>query len=259
MSTIGICQLTLIPVRGEASERSEMVTQLLFGETVDVLENSGSWSFIHTHFDNYKGWVTSKMLTKLSENEYDIYISSTKVYLKEVICRISAADPAFGMYLAGGSTLYEKDNQLITGHRTLVLDHNTKLYRLGDVVDIVETAYKFLNVPYLWGGRSALGIDCSGFTQIVFKMNGLVLPRDAYQQAEMGKTIHSVEHTKPGDLAFFENDKGRITHTGIVLENNEIIHASGKVRIDKLDQQGIFNVDFQEYSHKLSNIKRILD
>jgi Cell wall-associated hydrolases (invasion-associated proteins) len=259
MLTHGICHLTLIPVREEASERSEMVTQLLFGETVDVLESSGSWSFIRTHFDDYKGWVTSKMLTKLTEDEYNTFKSSTEVYIKEAVCSVSAEDPQSARYLAGGSTLYEKDNQIIAGSNILTLDPKTTLHRIGDVVDIVETAYKFLNSPYLWGGRSAFGIDCSGFTQIVFKMNGLTLPRDAYQQTDMGKVIDYVKHTQPGDLAFFENEKGRITHTGIVLENNEIIHASGKVRIDKLDQQGILNVDAQEYSHKLSNIRRILD
>lgn len=259
MVTFGICHLTLIPIRKEAAERSEMVSQLLFGETVEVQKTKGSWSFIRTHFDDYSGWITTKMLTPLSEEQLKKYQSDQKVYLKEAACRVLVNEISLPVtYLAGGSTLLERDNQLILGDHVLGLDHNAVLHRQGDKVDIVGTALKFLNSPYLWGGRTAFGIDCSGFTQVVFKMNGLVLPRDAHQQAALGKIVHAVNEAHPGDLAFFENDKGRITHTGIILENSGIIHSSGKVHIDRIDEQGIFNVERQEYSHKLTRIKRFL-
>jgi hypothetical protein len=234
-----------------------MVSQLLFGETFEIMGTKGSWSYIRSHFDDYEGWITTKMIAPLREDELNEYKSAKKVYVKEPVWRIMEMEahlPVF--YLAGGSTLLEQDGQLIFGSSTLGLDSNAALHRQEDKADIIGTALKFLNTPYLWGGRTVFGIDCSGYTQIVYKMNGMVLPRDASQQAELGKTIQSVEETHPGDLAFFENDKGSITHTGIILENVRIIHSSGKVHIDKIDKQGIYNVEKQEYSHKLAKIKR---
>ena len=259
MTTFAICHLTLIPLRKEPDELSEMVSQLLFGETVEILGTKGSWSHVRTHFDNYKGWVTSKMLTQISEEDLNAYQAAQKVYLNEPVCKVSVADANLPVtYMAGGSTLLEKDNRLILGDHTLGIDHAATLHRNGDKVDIIGTALKFLNTPYLWGGRTVFGIDCSGFTQLVFKMNGMVLPRDAYQQADLGTLVHSVEDAQPGDLAFFELSKGKIIHTGIILPNREIIHSSGNVHIDRVDNQGIFNVQKQEHTHKLNRIKRFL-
>jgi cell wall-associated NlpC family hydrolase len=123
---------------------------------------------------------------------------------------------------------------------------------------LVENAYLYLNTPYLWGGRSPFGIDCSGFTQLLYKLNGVKLPRDASQQAKVGQTLSFVEESEAGDLAFFDNEEGNIIHVGMVLDNNRIIHASGKVRIDRLDHQGIYNVDTNKYSHRLRLIKKII-
>ena len=122
---------------------------------------------------------------------------------------------------------------------------------------IVENALMFLSSPYLWGGRSPLGVDCSGFSQIVYRLQGIDLPRDAYQQAKVGTTLSFVEESEPGDLAFFDNQEGVITHVGIILKDNHIIHASGKVRIDRMDQQGIFNSELGIHTHKLRLIKSI--
>ena len=122
---------------------------------------------------------------------------------------------------------------------------------------LIENALMYLNAPYLWGGRSPLGIDCSGFTQMVYRLQGINLPRDAYQQAEVGTTLSFIEESDPGDLAFFDNNEGKITHVGIILEENHIIHASGKVRIDRIDQQGIFNTEIGTHTHKLRLIKSI--
>ena len=116
----------------------------------------------------------------------------------------------------------------------------------------------YLNSPYLWGGRSPFGIDCSGFTQMVFKLNGIKLPRDAYEQAEIGKTLNFIEETQKGDLAFFDNEEGKIIHTGIIIDKNKIIHSSGKVRIDNLDHYGIFNAETGKYSHNLRLIKKVV-
>ncbi len=124
---------------------------------------------------------------------------------------------------------------------------------------MVNQALMFFNAPYLWGGRSPFGIDCSGFSQIIYKMAGIKIPRDAKDQVHLGVAISFVEEALPGDLAFFDNDEGNITHVGIIWEKNKIIHASGQVRIDNVDQFGIFNVDTKRYSHKMRVMKRIIE
>jgi cell wall-associated NlpC family hydrolase len=117
---------------------------------------------------------------------------------------------------------------------------------------------QFLNVPYLWGGKTPFGIDCSGFSQIVVRCIGINLHRDAYQQAEQGKVVSFLEEVQTGDLAFFDNEEGRITHVGIMLNSHSIIHASGKVRLDNIDSYGILDAENRNYSHKLRIIKRLL-
>ena len=104
-----------------------------------------------------------------------------------------------------------------------------------------------------------MGLDCSGFTQAVFRLNGISLPRDASQQSGIGQVINLVTEALPGDLAFFDNDEGMITHVGLILDSTSIIHASGKVRIDALDHQGIYNVETNKYSHRLRLIRRIME
>jgi cell wall-associated NlpC family hydrolase len=116
----------------------------------------------------------------------------------------------------------------------------------------------FLNSAYLWGGRSIFGVDCSGFCQTVFRFIGIPLLRDAYQQASQGEAIGFLEETKLGDLAFFDNEEGRITHVGMLLDQDTIIHASGRVRMDTIDHLGIVNVDTGLHTHKLRIIKRML-
>ena len=120
-----------------------------------------------------------------------------------------------------------------------------------------QNALIILNAPYVWGGRSPLGIDCSGLTQIVYRLQGIDLPRDAYQQAKVGTTLSFIEESEVGDLAFFDDKEGKVIHVGIILEDNHIIHASGKVRIDRIDQQGIFNSEIGKHTHKLRLIKSI--
>lgn len=260
MSSYGICQLTLIPVRKDPAERSEMTTQLLFGETFEILEKQSPWSYIKCHFDDYKGWVTSGMITPISADSLNTHQDTKKVYLKEPVCRVLSSESKLPVtYLAGGSTLLLKDdNQIIFGDNILNLEQNAALHYPNSAIDIISTCMKFLNTPYLWGGRTIFGIDCSGFTQIVFKMNGIVIPRDAHQQAEIGKTINNIEDAKPGDLAFFNREDGKIIHAGIILEDMKIIQSLGKVHIARIDQQGIYYGQPKNYIHNLRIIKRIL-
>lgn len=234
----GICNISVAPLRAEPSHQSEMVSQILFGESVDFLETNGSFSKIRMHFDQYEGWVDTKQISEIPEA--DLENRKTKLITEP-----------FRFYDSGIGKI------LISAGSEIPFEHEIEVFpatREG----IAETVKMFLNVPYLWSGRSFFGIDCSGFTQLVFKVHGIQLRRDAYQQAEVGSVLDFVEESEPGDLAFFENQEGKISHVGIMLEDQKIIHAYGKVRIDLLDSTGIFNKDLAKHTHKLRFVKRIL-
>lgn len=257
----GICTLSIIPCRKEPGDRSEMVTQLLFGETFAIINRQDKWLQIVSTYDNYECWIGDKQYLPLSETEFNSTKSNTRFAVNEVISVITNKDLYTSFPCVAGSLLpnFEEDNFNIN------LSHYNYEGELCDLTHknsrslLVEKAYEFLNAPYLWGGRSVLGIDCSGFTQLVFKLNGFTLFRDAWQQAEQGQTLSFLEEAKEGDLAFFDNEDGKIIHVGIILKDNMIIHASGKVRIDKLDHYGIFNNETKNYSHRLRVLKRVIE
>jgi cell wall-associated NlpC family hydrolase len=156
----------------------------------------------------------------------------------------------------GSSLPFYRSKKFFIGQKEFSYDGQVKTLTKPDIKSVAENAFMYLNAPYLWGGRSPFGIDCSGFTQIIYKLSGILLSRDAWQQAQHGRSISSIEEAREGDLAFFKNDEDKIVHTGIVLNNNRIIHASGKVRVDKLDNHGIFNVDRNGYTHRLASVRR---
>lgn len=233
-----IASVSVVPVRAENSDRAEIVTQLLFGESCDILEVDKNWTKIKIHFDGYEGWVDTKQVSPISDADF------TKRKTKTVT-------ESFINYQHNG------EKTLLSIGSEIESDSQEDTENNFDTENLKKTALEFLNVPYLWGGRSFFGIDCSGFTQIVYKVNGIQLPRDAYQQAELGEVLDFIEEVEIGDLAFFENEEGRIIHVGIMLENQKIIHAHGKVRIDDLDCIGIFNKDQNKHTHKLRFVKRI--
>lgn len=236
-----IANVSVIPIRAENSDKSEIISQLLFGESVDILQVEKNWTKIKTHFDHYEGWVDSKQISNISEEAFAQ--RKTKTITENFIWHNHLGQKHL---LSIGSEIEEENT-----HK----ESNTNDIR----GKILETAKAFLNTPYLWGGRSFFGIDCSGFTQIVYKANGIKIPRDAYQQATCGMVLNFIEETEEGDLAFFENEEGKIVHVGIMLNNQKIIHAHGKVRIDDLDSIGIFNKEQNKHTHKLRFVKRILD
>lgn len=257
----GICHLSVVPCRFEPSDRSEMVTQLLFGETVKIYEEKkGDWRRIKTVFDDYDCWIDKKQITEISMDEFEQINTNSKVLSAELIHVIQNKNTEEYIPIVLGSFLpnYKKNkvsfNKIDYIFDGLTFDGSKK----SSKNKLIENAYTYLNTPYLWGGRSPLGIDCSGFTQLLYKLNGVQLPRDASQQAKVGQTLSFVEESEAGDLAFFDNEEGNIIHVGMVLDNNRIIHASGKVRIDRLDHQGIYNVDTNKYSHRLRLIKKII-
>jgi cell wall-associated NlpC family hydrolase len=258
----GICHLSVVPCRIEPADTSEMVTQLLFGETVSVYEEKkGSWRRIKTAFDNYSCWIDHKQITIISEEEFEKINSSPFVVCSELISVTqNKTTQEYTPIVLGSSLPHFKGNKALINETSFIYEGETISSAIppSSKNNIINNAFLYLNAPYLWGGRSPFGIDCSGFTQIIYKLNGFSLPRDASQQAEIGQTLSFIEESEAGDLAFFDNDEGNIIHVGIMLDNNRIIHASGCVRIDKIDHQGIYNVDTNTYSHRLRLIKKVL-
>ncbi len=253
----GICNLSVIPVRQENSHRSEQISQLLFGEYFQIIESSTLWVKIKNSFDGYVGWIDSKQFLSISEEEF-IKLESSEHYLAKDYIDMIFDDNNNVIPVTIGSLLpFYSENSFRLGPKTYNYEGQVESCSFRNKSQLVETAYTYLNAPYLWGGKSPLGIDCSGFTQIVYKMSGIQIPRDAKDQANIGDVLSFIEESEPGDLAFFDDDEGDITHVGIILENNYIIHAYGNVRVDRIDHTGIFNVDTKRHTHKLRVIKKI--
>lgn len=232
---IGICTVSVAAVRLEQSHQSEMTTQMLFGETVDILERERKFTKVKMHFDGYEGWVDSNQIKSISEKQ----LAERKIQILTKNFEVQQQD--------GKNILLSTGSEIDAESSANFLNVN----------QIEIHAKEFLNVPYLWSGRSFFGLDCSGFIQLLYKNHGINLPREAHQQAEKGEVLSFVEECKAGDLAFFENDEGAITHVGMMLSTHQIIHASGKVRIDSLDSSGIFNSELKKHTHKLRFIRSV--
>jgi cell wall-associated NlpC family hydrolase len=251
----GICRLRIIPLRREPSEKNEMVSQILFGEVYEIAEKTAEWLRVTTEFDGYTGWIEKKMFSPVSEDYYH-RMAKGGYTVASMITETLLTPENEAYVIPAGSTLgfAAQDG---------TLEINSIHYRLSSPLqnrptDSVEIAGQFLNSPYLWGGRSPFGYDCSGFTQMVYKISGTRLPRDAWQQASVGHSIGSIKEMIRGDLVFFTGDEGHVVHVGMAIPPGQIIHCSGMVRIDALDAKGIFNREINQYTHRLHSIRRII-
>lgn len=242
----GFCSLPVVPMRAEATDRAEMVSQLLFGDTFVVEQKGEKWSMVVADYDGYRGWVDTKQIYLIDEQCYtkvrnwkgvtNELITTAKMRENDIVIPMGSTVPTDA---EGGDGL-----EIVYAH-----------YAGSDT--LLDIAAKWIGVPYLWGGKTCMGVDCSGFTQTVFKTCGIKLLRDASQQAAQGVDVDNIADALPNDLCFFRNDDGRIIHVGIYMGNGQIIHASGCVRVDGLDTRGIYNSSLQRYTHTLSAIRRV--
>ena len=254
-----ICHNSVVPVRNSTSNRSEQVSQLLFGEIVELLDRKGKiWTKVRCIWDNCIGWVISRQIMPITSSELELF-EEKYAYCLDLFQPLMSENEA--MPICIGSRLpdfdgmkFKLDGKLFNYSGQAVFPEN-----LDPAIEkIIKIAKRYLSAPYQWGGRSPMGIDSAGFTQMVFKLVGIKLLRTPEQQVHQGELISFIEQSVPGDLAFFENKASKINHVGILLPDGKIIHTAEKVRIDRVDHYGIFSDDLNKYTHRMRVIKRIL-
>jgi hypothetical protein len=250
-----VCRVPVAPLRAEPAHKSEMISQLLLAEAALILEEAKDFIKLQCLYDGYEGWCQrSQLAVTDSWNNNDRSNELTSGWINSITINNVSAHVPMGIPVldAGNAKLLSPVLRIDYGKAPVWNTAHAK----PEAAAIRERAQQVLNTPYLWGGRSVFGIDCSGFTQLVFRFFNIPLLRDAYLQASQGEVVGFLQEARCGDLAFFDNAEGRITHVGILLNDHEIIHSSGNVRIDKIDNAGILNVDTGVRTHQLRIIKR---
>jgi hypothetical protein len=253
----GICNLSIVPLRETTSDTSEMVNQVLFGETFEVIEKEKEWSKIRLTFDNYEGFIDNKQYTNITEDFFFKLKSEKQYFSGELVDFVTDDNNQLTTIPLGSHLPLYNNGKLQITPRNYVYEGEI-LSEKKTKREISQTAFTYLNTPFLWGGKTPFGIDCSGFTQMVYKLCGHHLLREASEQATQGEVLSFIEESEPGDLAFFDNEEGEIIHVGIILNDYHIIHCHGKVRIDTLDHSGIYNADTHKHTHKLRIIKKMI-
>ncbi len=249
-----ICENVFVPLRSGPSHRSEMLSQILFGEKYTIVDKSGNWLKIETLFDKYSGWIDMDH----KQASPDEGFSCGHTLNRTLLCY---KNDKTKIVLEPGCEVYDpdfEDKTFIIGKNTYTTSPEFSNKFIATKDSLPDTAMKFINSPYIWGGRIPSGIDCSGLTQLVYKIHGIKIPRNSWQQADTGKNIDFINEAEAGDLVFFDNERGKISHVGMIISSGLVIHASGRVRIDTIDHQGIYKPEIGGYSHHLRVIKRIL-
>ncbi|MDD3740530.1 MAG: C40 family peptidase [Bacteroidales bacterium] len=257
----GICELSYIPMRAGMSHKTEMTNQVLFGELFEIITSRHDWTKIRLLHDNYEAWVESSAITILDDDENIVKDFSDFIVCTESI-NLSKKNDKTTIQIPSGSKIPSSVKSTkefkILNNNYLVPEEFKNHKNTDSRQTIIKAALSMINVPYLWGGRTLWGIDCSGFSQYLYSLVKINLDRDASQQVNSGKTLSFVSEAQPGDLAFFDNGEGEIVHVGIIYENGKIIHASGKVKIDNIDHQGIYDKYLKRYTHNLRVVKAII-
>ena len=265
----GISLHSVVPMRAEAREGAEQNTQMLFGELCEVLEEVPRWKRIRLESDGQEGWADAKMISPMTDEEYEAY---KKSYDKAAMV---AMPMAYALSANNGQTIPLTAGTRLPNYADGQFEVLGVRFRIdpGMVItqplelneqNLLQAVRFFLNVPYLWGGKNAMGMDCSGFVQVVMSLFGQQLLRNASEQATQGTAVASLQEAKAGDLAFFdhyeqgEQHPAKITHVGIVIDPTRIVHCSGRVKVEKLDETGIYNIEQGGYSHRLASIRSFL-
>lgn len=238
-----------------------MTNQLLFGETYSILEQGLNWIKVRCSYDNYTGWIDLTSAHGISEELFFRINKLPEVVLDGKMIHLTLDNNTCIAIVPGSNLPFYNPNKnmVVIDEIAFLLNEKPETGPVeASAESVLLTAKTFLNVPYLWGGRSLFGIDCSGLTQVVFKINHIKIPRNASQQVLSGKPVDRFEDARQGDLAFFRNEEGKISHVGILMTQNQILHASGCVRMDQLDSKGIFNTEKQLHTHRFECIRRFI-
>ena len=254
---------TVTPVRQEPSEGSEQLTQLLFGEVCEVLERLSRWTKIRSTVDGQEGWVDFKMLTS---TDIQYLISDIRTVVSVPMAVATDMETGEELMLTLGTRLpnYAHGTFEVFNKKFLINPMQAmKLVNAGATgAEICAVAQSLLNAPYLWGGKNVMGMDCSGFTQVVYSVFGVNLLRNAREQITQGVLVPSLTEAQAGDLAFFDHadrdpQATNVSHVGILLDNKKIIHCSGCVHVDDIDEMGI-HLPNGELTNHLVQINRYL-
>ena len=267
---VAISLHSVVPVRTEPHEGAEQSTQMLFGELAEVLEEQPRWKRIRLESDGQEGWVDAKMICPMKSEEYASY----KPLLESAA--IVAMPMAYAVSENNGQTIPLTAGTKLTNYQSPMTNEASparfEVLGVGFRIDpsfvsvkpkqltqenLLQTVRFFLNVPYLWGGKNAMGMDCSGFTQVIMSLFGKHLLRNASEQATQGEPITELAKAQAGDLVFFDHKDGKISHVGLVIDPERVIHCSGRVKVEKLDENGIFSAEQGDYSHHLVSIRRV--